>query len=176
MIFHPGRLLDSGTAHTVSILPSLRDDRGRALLVDPVEMTFETSTYYEWNITPTFGIGSDIQLVDAGGSRKIQFGAPDRAKIQFALYGITSAQFVELYAGRYGNNSLRITTDLMPVPAPGKAPEASWEYTDPGTEDHAVVETVIPAEIKPGLYILNLTYDGRLYDQLFPFFPATPWR
>jgi uncharacterized protein YfaS (alpha-2-macroglobulin family) len=167
MEFRPNRLLDAGASYAVTLQPSVLSLEGRPVLVDPLRVEFKTDPYYEWSLSPSYGVGSDVQVVDAEGTRRVQFGIPNQATIRFDLYSYDTDAFVRLYTGKYGDNGLRFTTDILPVPEAGKSPAATWWYTDDPSNDDPVHETAIPAEVKPGLYVLNLTYGGRLYDQLF---------
>jgi alpha-2-macroglobulin len=165
--YHPDRLLDEGTIYTLTISAAVLGSKGQPILVDPVSATFQTNMYYNWGISPTFGVGSDVQVVDAAGARKVQFGARGGETVQFELYPYKPVDFVRLYTGKYGDNGLRFTTTLMPVPAKGQSPAAVWRYMAPDSQGSPVLETAIPADIIPGLYVLNMLHDGRLYDQLF---------
>lgn len=167
MKFHPNRLLDQGVTYTMTLLPSVRSLDNLPILVDPLSVTFTTDSYYGWYLSPSYGIGSDVQVVDAMGTRKVQFGIPDNAAIQFDLYSYDPDNYVRFYTGKYGDNGLRFTTDLLPIPEPGRIPETTWWYSDPPGENEPVHETVVPADVKPGLYVMNLSLNGRLYDQLF---------
>jgi uncharacterized protein YfaS (alpha-2-macroglobulin family) len=166
MEYRLDRLLDQGETYTLTVAPPLRGVDGRNLLVDPVVRIFRTNPYYEWNISPLFGIGSDVQVVDAAGGRKIQFGLPRRASVEFELYPYRIDPFVRLYTGKYGDNGLRFSTDLLPVSEIDASPLAAWSYTDTEDSESPVHETVIPDTVKPGLYVMNLMFQGRLYDQL----------
>ncbi|MGB7536932.1 MAG: MG2 domain-containing protein, partial [Anaerolineales bacterium] len=155
-----------GKTYTITVSPSVISADGRNLLVDPIVYSFHTREYYDWSLSPSFGIGSDVQVVDAAGLRKVQFGMPPQATVQFELYPCRTDPFLRLYTGKYGDNGLRFSTDLLPVPEPDVSPSATWSFTDSGNDENPVHETVIPESVKPGLYVMNLTFDGRLYDQL----------
>jgi uncharacterized protein YfaS (alpha-2-macroglobulin family) len=165
--YRPDRLLDRGTVYTLTVSTAVLGADGRPILVDPVSAVYQTSSYNDWDISPTFGIGSNVQVVDAAGARKIQFGSPKSTAVQFELYAYKPADFVRLYTGKYGDSGLRFPSTWLPVPAMGQEPLATWRYSTPPQQDHPVLETAIPANIPPGVYVLNLSTDGRLYDQLF---------
>jgi uncharacterized protein YfaS (alpha-2-macroglobulin family) len=165
--YRPDRLLDAATTYKATISPSVKSSQGQPILVQPVEAVFTTDPWYDWDISPTYGVGSDVQVVDAGGLRTVQFGSPENASIRFDLYSYRQDDYVQLYAGKYGDNGLRFGTNLLPVPAKNMTPLATWSYTAPADQNQAVRETSLPADVPPGLYLLNMTYEGRLYDQLF---------
>jgi uncharacterized protein YfaS (alpha-2-macroglobulin family) len=172
--FRPIRLLEPGTSYEIRFLPSLLDVNGQKVLVDPYVYSFNITDdrYYSAYLYPSFGLGSNSQVVDADGWRYVQYGGEDDVPAHFELYGYSLNDFVGLYANEHGDRQDWTSSVLMPIPAEGKTPVADW-WQEPksvsGEESYGgpVLETAIPAEVPPGLYVLNYREKGLLYDQLF---------
>jgi alpha-2-macroglobulin len=172
--FYPAEDLTTSQTYVITLGPTVQDANGRKIIADPFSFSFQTEYYSNsyW-YSATFGQeGTKVQVVDANGWRKIQFGSGE-ANCRFDLYQYDLNEFVKLYANKYGNRNDWDRSFLLPVPAEGQEPVAKWgfEYKAPtkksNNDGENIDETVIPPEVKPGLYVLNLIQHGNVYDQLF---------
>jgi alpha-2-macroglobulin len=170
--FSPDRLFESGTNYHFSIQPSVRDPQGGKMIVTPVEAAFNTDSYFEYYSYASFGYGADIQIINSKGWRYLQYGGYNNATAHFELYGYGLNDFTRLYANQHGQRKDFTSSALMPIPAEGEKAVASWWQTPKaiplaGSDNNNVLETSIPADVPAGLYVLNMSVDGMLYDQLF---------
>ncbi|MBE2198894.1 MAG: Ig-like domain-containing protein, partial [Anaerolinea sp.] len=166
LTFHPAAgHLDGYTAYTVAIQPDARDAAGDAVFPQPYTWSFATSDLYT---AADFGIGDDVQVVDADGRRAIQYRSyeTDPITVTFSLYDLTMTQAVQMLQ----HNGPTIA-DLPPVitwtavttPQPFSSDNMGG-YLNPQ-------ETIIPTSAPPGPYILTLDADGRIpyHDELLLF-------
>jgi len=159
-------LLEPGNLYTVKIDTALLDAQGRQLMLHPYEQSFMTNTWGGY-LSPSFGeSGDNIQVVDANGSRRIQFGG-EADKTSFVAYRFALIDFAKLYADHYhyrqGGNNVRD----IPIPS-GLEPAAIWNnIVTRGTGEGTMVETVLPTDLEAGLYVVNMRHNKTLYDQLF---------
>jgi uncharacterized protein YfaS (alpha-2-macroglobulin family) len=158
--FYPTSLLKRDTEYTVTIAPTLTDVQGNTLMLEPYQWSFATQYYQDFYNSPaTFGYGSKVQVVDVVGSRRVQFGTDEKEIVTFEAYQYDLIDFAALYANyKIG--------EALPIPAMDEQQEpiATWNYSEVNA---AYQETIIPPQVPPGLYVLNLKYGGRSYDQLF---------
>jgi uncharacterized protein YfaS (alpha-2-macroglobulin family) len=158
LLFYPNQILQYATQYTVALDPSLTDAKGNPLLLEPYSWTFNTSYgYYDLVEAASFGYGSKIQVLDVLGSRRVQFSASEKEIITFEAYAYDLIDFASLYADYVHGNG---------IPIPNKAehePVATWNYVE---VNPIYQETIIPPDVPPGLYVLNLKYGGRSFDQL----------
>lgn len=163
LIFTPTELFQGEQDYTVSISPALKDIANRPLILEPFQWKFTVQDYYSsYPAIASFGgYGSNVQVVDVNGPRRVQYSGTD--PIQFEAYRYDLNDFVKLYSEDFGRGySLpRIT---LPDPSENRL-VASWNSTD--DEIGGIRETIIPPQIAPGLYVLNMKHDGRSYSQLF---------
>ncbi len=156
--FYPSRLLQYNTRYTVTMNSGLVDPRGNPLLIEPFSWTFQTTYgYYGFINEANFGYGTKVQIVDVNGSRRIQFGSEEKEAITFEAYAYDLIDFASLYAEYAQGKGI-----LVPNTAE-KEPTAIWSYREVNPDYQ---ETIIPPEVPPGLYVLNMRYGGRSYDQL----------
>ena len=158
--FYPGNVMQYDTQYTVKLDTGLSSAKGNNLLLEPYSWSFWTTYNYFYGSYDgaTFGLGTKVQVVDANGSRRIQFGAEEDHTITFEAYAYDLIDFAALYSDYIHGNG---------IPSPNaaeKEPVATWNYAQVNPNYQ---ETVIPADVPPGLYILNLLYGGRSYDRLF---------
>ncbi|MCI0551405.1 MAG: MG2 domain-containing protein [Anaerolineae bacterium] len=157
--FYPSKILQYDTQYTVKLDTVLIDHRGRPLLLETYSSTFHTVYgYYGYPEEASFGYGSKIQVVDVLGSRRVQFGSEEKQTITFEAYGYDLIDFASLYSDYIHGNDI-----ILPTRAE-KEPVATWNYIEVNPNYQ---ETIIPPEVPPGLYVLNLIYGGRSFDQLF---------
>ena len=160
------QLLAPSTHYTIQVAQTVKDAQGQTLTVQPYRQSFSTS--YEWDIYPTFGqYGDNIQVVDADGSRKLQFG--DGEETLFSAYRFDLIDFAKLYADHY--HYRRSNVRDIPIPQ-GAKPVSTWTNISSrsfgeGNEKGTITETTLPDELVPGLYIVNLRSKNVLYDQIF---------
>ncbi len=157
--------LRPGQQYTVKVDANVKDAQGKPVTVTPFQENFSVS---DWAyLRTTFGQeGDNIQVVDASGSRRIRLAADE--KTVFSAYRFELIDFANLYAKYYSSRSRRNIRNI-PIPAQDK-PVAVWSGVEERkSEDdyYSVIETILPAQMEPGLYILNMSEDGRLLDQLF---------
>lgn len=160
LIFQPEGGLAEHTSYTVTIGEGVRAADGEALLREPTGWTFTTGRYGR---VASFGLGPNAQVLDAAGRRAVHFAAyTNAATVQFELYPLTLAQFLERYASGFRGAAGWDSAEPPPISTAGMTPLTRWEMTLSGARMH---ETQVPPEAPPGLYILTLSA-GRLNDQL----------
>ncbi len=166
LIFAPeDGYLAENSSYTVTIAPTALSADGEPVLNDVYTWEFTTKALQD---VANFGYGPNAQVLDVNGRRAIQFQAFRRDALQFnfELYQLSMNQFLDRYkSGFHGwiwqdeeDTSIDITgTELV----------ADWQMTSssPLQEWANVQETIIPADVPPGLYILNLIA-GNVNDQL----------
>ncbi len=84
LVYALDELLTLSATYTVRIDPTVQDRKGQNLTIQPYEISFSTNQWAD--LSPSFGeYGSNIQVVNADGPRKIEFaGAEDETS--FAAY------------------------------------------------------------------------------------------
>ncbi len=166
LIFTPeDGYLAENSDFTVTIATSARSAGGEQVLTDTYTWTFSTKALED---VANFGYGPNAQVLDSNGRRAVQFQAFRRDSLQFnfELYRLTMNQFLDRYnSGFHGwvwleeeDTAIDVTdTELV----------AEWQMTSasPLQEWANVQEAIIPADVPPGLYILNLIA-GSVNDQL----------
>ena len=161
LIFTPTFRFTSYSRYEVTLEESALDAKQEPVLSEAYLFEFRT-TYY---VPPvSFGFGEGVQVVDAGGRRMIQYGIFGESipeTVIFDLYRIDPTIFPEVYAksGRVGGgwwHSERRYIDYAQF-----EPVTSW----PLSKADPLRETVIPQEVPPGFYLVNLVIDG-VEDQL----------
>jgi uncharacterized protein YfaS (alpha-2-macroglobulin family) len=171
LVFQPSRILEPNTQYEIRISPSLLDKGGNRVLLEQFAAQFNTG-YYDYYMYPSFGGGADSQIVDADGWRFVQYGGWKDTPAHFELYGYSLNEFASLYANQHGDREDWPSSLLVPIPAEGEEPVTSW-WQDPkditGSQSYGgpVLETVIPKDVPPGLYVMNYSEKGVLYDQLY---------
>lgn len=145
---------------------SVKDPAGKLIMLKPFEIDFSIGYGYEY-LSPSFGVaGDNIQVVDANGSRKIQFFGTD-PDISFSAYSFDLSDYVVLYENYYhyrGYGSAR--RDIL-IPDELEPTLTWYSAEERKLFDESVVETTLPPELLPGLYVVNMKVKDRLYDQLF---------
>lgn len=164
LLFIPTDGWQYDTTYTLTIAPTLFASDGTPLL--PTERVHQFTTERTPPIQPaaTFGWGEKVQQLFPDGRRAIQYLTPKiNIPIQATLYPLTLPQFVTHYGTSFAGLSSGYGGDEPQVVATdGLTAVATW----PITPTPAISETLLPATIPPGLYLLNLG-DGQLDDQLF---------
>ncbi|MCQ3937370.1 MAG: hypothetical protein DPW18_10025 [Chloroflexi bacterium] len=160
-VFH--ELLDRSTAYTVKVDSSLLTPAGERAMIEPFQLEFNSP---HWGyIVPSFGeAGDNIQVVDANGPRRIQISGND-PDISFTAYSFDLSEYAALYAEHYRSRSGSVRS--IPIPA-DLQPALTWKQTvSREIKDSSITETILPPELPPGLYVVNLKVKNRLYDRLF---------
>lgn len=163
--FMPDTLFETGREYTVSLSPSLKARAGTPLMLESYQWTFSVDQYYyPYHAPAAFGeVGSNVQVVDANGPRKVQFSASTEI-IQFEIYRYDLIDYAKLYAEDANKGY-----GLHPISLPAEEEErlvTSWYYTGENRSG-TIDETIIPPDVPPGLYVLNIKHEGRSYSQLF---------
>lgn len=167
LIYTLDELLQPAT-YTLQIDSSLKDRQGQAILGHPYRQLFTSSMYSHLN--SSFGeYGDNVQVVDANGPRKVQIQGADQ-DINFSAYRFDLIDFAKLYADHYRSRRSNGIRDI-PVPA-GLTASARWteiseRQMGSDRDKFSIAETTLPAELAPGLYILDMHVKNVLYDQLF---------
>ena len=166
LVYTLNELLQPGNVYKLKIDSTLLDTQGTQLMIHPYEQPFMTNTWGGY-LSPSFGeTGDNIQIVDANGPRGIQFGGSD-VDTSFVAYRFDLIDFAKLYADHYhyrqGGNNVRD----IPIPSDLKS-AATWKnVVTRGTDEGKVVETILPVDLAPGLYVVNMRHKNLLYDQMF---------
>ncbi len=164
-LFRPEEPLQSLTRYTVTLAPSALDEDGKPILSIPYTWAFQTGTPQP---VADFGWGPNAQVLDADGRRAVHFriyGLVD-ATLTFELYQVTLPQFLDRYTSGFRGVA---GWEKRPISTEGTTPVRRWE-APARNERHwdAPGEMVIPADVPPGLYILNMEVPAAgLTDQLF---------
>lgn len=152
--------------YVVTLSTEAADKDGQAILAEPFTWSFRTGKLED---VADFGYGPNAQVLDANGRRAVQFQAylQQPVRLDFELYSLTLAQFLDRYAsgfrgwagwGEEAPPAISIEdTELV----------KRWqvETTRSQREWGNAQEVIIPQDVPPGLYILNLTAGG-VNDQL----------
>ncbi len=166
LIFTPGSgYLAEFTDYRVTIAPTALDSEGEIVLSSPYTWSFRTDQLQD---VANFGWGANAQVLDANGRRAIQFQyfSQEEIPVSFELYNLSLPQFLDRYASGFRgvvgwepdtHLSTADTTLLTSWPAELVNSVTSWGIT--------IYETFIPADVPPGLYLLNLEA-GRTNAQL----------
>jgi hypothetical protein len=159
--------------YTASLDSSAVDELGMPILMEPFTWTFNIQPLdpLSGSTKASFGdFGPNGQVVDADGRRSVQFVAdPQLGTVTFELYRLSLEQFLDRYSSRFRGVAGR---EKLPISTEDTTLETSWEQplaASGGGYQEDIFETFIPPEVGPGLYILNLIYDGG-QDQLILVF------
>lgn len=154
MEFRPaGGRFAAETIYRVTLSAAARMAEGYAIMSDSRTWTFETS---ELRARVSFGEGLHSQTLDSNGRRAVQFSyAPEQAvgDVHFELYQLSLEQWLD-NGGTSGGDWLNGWD------------EAATERTD--TYVH-IQETHLPADLRPGIYRLELSLGGIPEDELIVF-------
>lgn len=160
--------LEPQATYTVTVGVSALDAAGEPLLLQPYSWSFRTG---QSEPVASFGWGPNAQVLDAGGRRAVHFNLIARRQnlrdpsfVTFELYHLSLADFLDRYSSGFRGVAGREQTTISTA---GLQQATSWQVV-PGPSPHEWInlqEVIIPAEVTPGLYILNLVA-GDLNDQL----------
>lgn len=164
LTFLPAEALTEYTSYTVTIATSATDAEGNSLLNQPYRWNFRTGQLTD---VADFGWGPNAQVLDVNGRRAIQYALYQRnpAAITFELYRLSLTQFLDRYSSGFrGVNG----SENRPISTEGTTLVTSWPGDNEGGSggyNGDINEVIIPGEVPPGLYILNLRA-GHVNDQL----------
>lgn len=157
--------LAENTRYTVTIGPEAAGADGEPILTEPYSWTFKTGQLED---LADFGYGPNAEVLDANGRRAVQFQAFIRQPVdlQFELYRLNVNQFLDRYASGF-RGWQGWEEEPSPISTDGTELIRRWrvETAKPLQEWTNVQEAIIPEDVPPGLYILNLVA-GRVNDQL----------
>ncbi len=166
LIFMPDAgYLEPHSQYTVTIDTIAMDANDEPLLTEPYAWSFTTGNLEG---IANFGWGPNAQVLDVNGRRAVQFQLfqPDNSRtITLELYRLNLTQFLDRYAS--GFRGVAGWENDRPISTQGTALIKSWEaeLVDSVVEHINIQETIIPEDVPPGLYILNLK-SGFVNDQL----------
>ncbi|MBI4769109.1 MAG: hypothetical protein HY784_01510 [Chloroflexi bacterium] len=158
LIFRPadGSFAEA-TTYAVTLGTGAAAADGAPLLGRPYRWTFRTGVFQP---AAHFGWGANAQVLDADGRRAVQFGLYEQhALVSFELYALTLPQFLDRYASGFRGVAGREDAPISTADAPLVK---RWRQDPAGAEAQ---ETLVPPEVPPGLYVLDLSA-GRVNDQL----------
>ncbi len=155
LIFEPAAgYFYENTPYTVTITTEALDATGKAILDEPYSWSFETS---QLESVARFGEGPNAQVLDANGRRAVQFHMYQsiRITLNFELYRLSLEQFLDRYSSGFrgvaGWEKRLISTE-------GASPAKRWqiETTTSSNRFMHIQDVLIPDDVPPGLYILNM--------------------
>lgn len=167
LIFHPAAgLFTENTDYTITLAETALSADGGTILDTPQSWNFRTGHFQE---IANFGYGPNAQVLDANGRRAVQYQVinRDHQTTGFELYSLNLEQFLDRYSSNFKTWWPWGEEAKPPIDLTGANLVQSWQaQTTPSPAEWAnVQEVIIPTEVSPGLYILNLTV-GHLNDQL----------
>ncbi len=164
LVYKIDQFLQRRTDYTIELRSTILDTKGRPIMALPFTETVWVNEYTD--TFPSFGdLGHNIQVLDAQGSRRLQY-APGKEQAVFSAYHLDLIDFVKLYPRDRSRSSSGILD--IPIPAQNKL-AAVWSNSsrrDVG-EERFVNETTLPSDLEPGLYVVNASIGKILYDQMF---------
>lgn len=151
------------TTYTVTIGTGAVGSGGERVLEEPFRWSFRTG---RWEEVASFGYGPNAQVLDADGRRALQFSVlkQEAVDLTFELYGLDLEQFLDRYASGFKGGA---GYEDRPISTQGTSLVKSWQVESGTNEGYYwnTKEVIIPADVPPGLYLLNLRV-GQLNDQL----------
>ncbi|WP_374688901.1 Ig-like domain-containing protein, partial [Promineifilum sp.] len=160
LLFTPvGGYWQPQTKYTVTLDATATDAGGHPLLGAPLAHTFTTGAA---NSLADWGMGPQIQVLDADGRRAVQLQVeqPQSVTLNFDLLPLTQEGFLNRLVGEVVSG----WEEPVLIPDDGLAPIASWTTqtipADPEMWNNAQ-ETLLPADAPVGLYLLRLAGEPR---------------
>ena len=158
--------LDEHTVYTVTISPAALGANQEPIMGEAYHWSFRTG---QLEAVASFGAGANAQVVDADGRRAVQFITwhAEAHAVAFELYRLTLEQFLDRYSSDFRGVA---GYEKKPISTQGASLAAAWQAEvsrEIETEwGNWLDEAIIPADVPPGLYILNLTAGPQVNDQL----------
>lgn len=164
LIFRPEQgYLEPSTHYTATIDTTASDPAGQPVLRRSYGWSFRTGALRD---LATFGSGPNAQVVDVDGRRAVQFQLfeAELASVRFELYRLNLEQFLDRYASGFRGVAGR---EDRPISTEGTSLMKSWtvDTTQGASRRRRAQEVLIPNDVPPGFYILNLVA-GHVNDQL----------
>lgn len=158
---------DENSSYTVTVDATAVSADGDLIMDEPLVWSFTTRTAPE---IANFGYGPNAQVLDVNGRRAVQFRmeSQDTLPLGFELYRLDLTQFLERYSSNFTTGGDAGRSDAISTADAELVKSWQMETAVPQSQESYaanVQELIIPADVEPGLYILNLTA-GRLNDQL----------
>lgn len=162
LYFYPDSgYLGEDQQYEVTLAPTALAADGSEILDIPYSWTFTTTFFPE---IASFGNGPNAQVLDANGRRAIHYVITRSLSrtLTFELYSLSLEQFLDRYAAGFSNidQGNTISTEATEL-------AYSWDVEPERLPDdyRNLRELLIPNDVPPGLYLLNLNA-GWLDDQL----------
>ncbi len=163
LLFRPADgYLSEYTTYTVTVGTDARDLDGNPILRRDYVWSFSTGRAED---IADFGWGPNAQVVDADGRRAVQFVVShDGGLLTFELYRLDLVQFLDRYSSGFKGVA---GGENRPISLEGTTLARRWQVEAGGGSGYwgSAHETTIPADVPPGLYILNVNA-GHINDQL----------
>lgn len=168
MVFQPEQSLTPDIEYLATLDSSALDAQGQPALLEPYIWKFTTYAPYSNYGAPTFGdYGPNAQVLDFEGRRAVQFYAANGAgPIQFELYRLSLAQFLDRYSSGFRGVA---GFKRSPIDLAGASFITGWEDKlrgQGGGYEGGSRETLLPDDLEAGFYILNLSAPEEAFDQL----------
>ena len=163
LIFNPTDGFSEYTDYTVTLSPDALSADGEPIIDKSYTWTFGTGARED---IADFGWGPNAQVLDVNGRRAVQYVLHQNSPITFELYQLTPPQFLDRYTSGFRGVAGR--EDGRPINTDDAPLAHSWveEMAVIGDERYnSLKEVIIPDDVAPGLYILNLKA-GHINDQL----------
>ena len=166
LVFQPDAgYLAASSDYIVTIAQSALSADGEQVLNDDYSWNFSTKA---WVDVANFGYGPNAQVLDVNGRRAIQFQALRRDSLSFTfqLFELDMTQFLDRYSSGFHGWVWDDAEDTS-ISVEGTELVTQWQMdsTSPLQEWANVQEAIIPDDVPPGLYVLNLIA-GSVNDQL----------
>ncbi len=163
LIFTPAEEWPANTRYSVILLPTIQTIDGEPLLRSPFRLSF-TTPVDRGRIS--FGGGPRVQAISPDGRRAVQFEATSGLRpVTVRLRGLTLDQFFDRYQAAFNrdwwNDETHIPVDDLPI-------VREWRQPIPLADDHREhrAETILPADLAPGLYVLAIEHPAAGSDEL----------
>lgn len=161
--FIPAQPFPADTDVTVRLDVTALDGAGLPLLAKPFEWTFRTVNAGQYFLDEqlTFGqYGVNAQVLDTDGRRAIQYLNAEKKQAAFTLYRIEAGDFAAWYRTHFARKYYYAPVEWTETGSMEKL--VSW----PVGTDANVQETLLPADLPTGPYLLTITAEGQTADQL----------
>ena len=167
LIIRPEGYLEAWRDYAVTVETGARGADGESLFSKPFSWQFTTG---EFRRVASFGSGPNAQILDADGRRAVQYVLTQEsaAQVTFELYQLSLPQFLDRYASGFRGVAGQ---ELQPISTEGAPLIREWTHLPEADADqssymhYSVHDVIIPADVPPGLYLLNM-HTRLLSDQL----------
>jgi uncharacterized protein YfaS (alpha-2-macroglobulin family) len=153
------------TQYTITVAITATSLTGESILRQPYTWKFTTDKYQD---LANFGeYGANAQVLDIHGRKAVQFVlmSEKTAQLTFELYRMDLEEFLDRYSS--GFRGIRGWEPQPPIPTDDLSIFKSWQqdFRPSGMGYGNTQEVLIPGDVPPGFYILNLVA-GHINDQL----------